>query len=86
MALDRSLIGREPPGQTLLVTRSRLRAFARATGQTDPVYTDVDAARQEQWYGMTMAFAERQGHAQVPVDYAEDGWRLGSGRSRQPAS
>ena len=46
MALDRSLIGREAPGQTLLVTRSRLRAFARATGQTDPVYTDVDAARQ----------------------------------------
>lgn len=46
MALDRSLIGREAPGQTLLVTRSRLLAFARATGQTDPVYTDVDAARQ----------------------------------------
>jgi superfamily II DNA or RNA helicase len=31
----------------------------------------------EQWYGMTLAFAEREGHARVPVHYAEDGWRLG---------
>ena len=54
MALDRSLIGREAPGQSLLVTRSRLRAFARATGQTDPVYTDVGAAR-------------RAGHRDLPV-------------------
>jgi hypothetical protein len=33
MALDRSIIGREWPGETLLITRSRLRAFAKATGQ-----------------------------------------------------
>jgi acyl dehydratase len=46
MVLDQSVIGRELPAETLLVTRSRLRAFARATGQTDPVYTDVDAAGQ----------------------------------------
>jgi acyl dehydratase len=46
MTLDRSAIGRELPGETLLVTRSRLRSFARATGQDDPVYTDVDAAQQ----------------------------------------
>jgi acyl dehydratase len=46
MALDRSIVGRESPAETLLVTRSRLRAFARATGQTDPRYTDVDAAKQ----------------------------------------
>jgi acyl dehydratase len=32
--------------ETLLVTRSRLRAFARATGQADPLYTDVDVAKQ----------------------------------------
>lgn len=44
MALDRSLIGREMPGTSLLVSRSRLRMFAKAAGQTDPVYVDVDAA------------------------------------------
>jgi acyl dehydratase len=40
------LVGTTRPGATLLVTRSRLRLFAKATGQTDPVYVDVDAARQ----------------------------------------
>lgn len=29
----------------LQLDRGRLRLFAKATGQTDPVYTDVDAAR-----------------------------------------
>lgn len=28
------------------ITRSRLRFFAKATGQTDPIYTDVEAAQQ----------------------------------------
>jgi acyl dehydratase len=46
VALDRSAVGRELPGATLLITRSRLRAFAAATGQADPVYTDVEAAKQ----------------------------------------
>jgi acyl dehydratase len=46
MSIDRSVIGREFPGTSLLVTRSRLRNFAEATGQQDPVYTDVDAAKQ----------------------------------------
>ncbi len=46
MALDRSAIGRELPGASLLITRSRLRHFAAATGQTDPAYTDLDAAKQ----------------------------------------
>jgi acyl dehydratase len=30
---------------TMTVDRSQLRLFAKATGQTDPVYWDVDAAR-----------------------------------------
>ena len=30
----------------MLIERGRLRAFARAIGETDPVYTDVDAAQQ----------------------------------------
>lgn len=36
------------------VERGRLRFFAKAIGQTDPVYSDVDAAR-------------RAGHPDVPV-------------------
>ncbi|MEU6578911.1 MaoC family dehydratase N-terminal domain-containing protein [Streptomyces sp. NPDC046805] len=31
---------------TVQVERGRLRFFASATGQTDPVYTDLDAAKQ----------------------------------------
>ena len=46
MSIDRSFIGREFPAVSLLVTRSRLRNFAKATGQDQPVYTDVDAAKQ----------------------------------------
>lgn len=46
MGLDASLVGSTRPGGTLLVTRSRLRLFAKATGQTDPVFVDPDAAKQ----------------------------------------
>lgn len=46
MVLSKDLIGRERAGGTLLVTRSRLRMFAKATGQEDPVFTDVEAAKQ----------------------------------------
>ncbi|QXF84174.1 MaoC family dehydratase (plasmid) [Rhodococcus pyridinivorans] len=46
MSLDRSVIGREFAPVSLLVTRSRLQNFAKATGQSDPIYTDVDAAKQ----------------------------------------
>jgi len=46
MPIDRSVIGKEMGGSTLLMSRSRLRHFANAIGQTDPVYTDLDAAKQ----------------------------------------
>ncbi|WP_328660271.1 MaoC family dehydratase N-terminal domain-containing protein [Nocardia salmonicida] len=46
MSLDRSVIGWKSPPVSLLVTRSRLRNFAKATGQPDPIYIDVDAAKQ----------------------------------------
>jgi acyl dehydratase len=39
---------------TVTVERGRLRLFAKATGQSDPLYTDVDVAR-------------AQGHADLPV-------------------
>jgi acyl dehydratase len=43
--IDRRHIGTALPPFTVDVEAGRLRFFAQATGQTDPVYTDVDAAR-----------------------------------------
>lgn len=43
--IDRQWIGHELPASVLPLERSRLRFFAKATGETDPVYTDVQAAR-----------------------------------------
>ena len=54
MALSTDLVGSTRPGASLLVSRSRLRFFAKATGQQDPVYVDVEAAR-------------RAGHRDLPV-------------------
>ncbi len=54
MSIDRGAIGRALEPVSLLVTRSRLRTFATATGQTDPVYIDVDTAC-------------RSGHRDLPV-------------------
>lgn len=45
MAIDPAVIGSRTPGHTVEVERGRLRFFARATGQNDPVYLDVEAAR-----------------------------------------
>ena len=43
--IDRSWIGRELPAVSMTLERGRLRFFAKAIGETDPVYTDVDAAK-----------------------------------------
>ncbi|HSW04508.1 MaoC family dehydratase N-terminal domain-containing protein [Aquabacterium sp.] len=43
--IDRRHIGHQMPPFTVVVERGRLRFFAKATGQTDPVYSDDDAAR-----------------------------------------
>jgi acyl dehydratase len=46
MALDRALVGRSyPPSAVYEVGRAKLAEFAAAIGSTDPVHTDVDAAR-----------------------------------------
>jgi hypothetical protein len=42
------------PSFAVEVERGRLRFFAKSIGETDPVYTDVDAAR-------------RAGHRDLPV-------------------
>ena len=54
MVVDPSFVGHELPGTSLLITRSRLQNFARATGQSDPIYLDPESARQA-------------GHPDIPV-------------------
>ncbi|UUZ59532.1 MaoC family dehydratase N-terminal domain-containing protein [Nocardioides sp. B-3] len=44
-SIDRSVIGTEHPRRTVVIERGRLRLFALAIGESDPVYTDVEAAR-----------------------------------------
>jgi len=43
--IDRRHIGHELPPYQVDVEKGRLRFFAKATGQDDPVYTDEDSAR-----------------------------------------
>ena len=43
--ISREFIGLRMPAFTVDVEQGRLRFFAKATGQTDPVYTDEAAAR-----------------------------------------
>jgi len=43
--IDRRYIGHTMPSFTVDVERGRLRFFAKAIGQTDPVYADEEAAR-----------------------------------------
>jgi acyl dehydratase len=43
--IDRRHIGHALPAFEVLVEAGRLRFFAKATGQTDPVYLDAAAAR-----------------------------------------
>jgi acyl dehydratase len=43
--LDKRYIGHELPPFEVQVEKGRLRFFAQATGQADPVYTDEAAAR-----------------------------------------
>ncbi|MCT2582070.1 MaoC family dehydratase N-terminal domain-containing protein [Actinophytocola gossypii] len=45
MAIDTAAIGRRLPEVTVDIERGRLRLFAKAIGETDPVYVDLDAAR-----------------------------------------
>ncbi len=43
--LDKSKIGHEFPSFTVEVEKGRLRFFAKAIGETNPVYTDESAAQ-----------------------------------------
>ena len=43
--IDRKFIGHELPASVLQIERGRLAFFAKAIGETNPVYTDPAAAR-----------------------------------------
>ncbi|MDP9139383.1 MAG: MaoC family dehydratase N-terminal domain-containing protein [Pseudomonadota bacterium] len=43
--IDRKWIGHELPASVLPLERTRLQFFAKAVGETNPVYTDVAAAQ-----------------------------------------
>lgn len=50
--IDKKWIGHQLPVSVLPIERSRLQFFAKATGETDPVYTDVAAARDAGYAGL----------------------------------
>ncbi|WP_067569929.1 MaoC family dehydratase N-terminal domain-containing protein [Nocardia acidivorans] len=45
MAIDPAIVGKELPATTSTVEAGRLRIFAKAIGETDPIYTDAEAAK-----------------------------------------
>ena len=45
--IDKKWIGHQLPESVLPIERSRLQFFAKAIGETDPIYTDAAAARAE---------------------------------------
>jgi acyl dehydratase len=54
VAVDAAFIGTQLPATTLTVDAGRLRFFAKAIGETNPLYTDLEAAK-------------AAGHADLPV-------------------
>ena len=50
--IDRSHIGRTFPSLTVEVEKHHLRAFARATGQTDLIYLNETAAQQAGYHSL----------------------------------
>ena len=43
--IDKQFIGHQLPPSVLMVDRTRLQFFAKAIGETDPVYTDLATAQ-----------------------------------------
>ncbi len=50
--LDKGYVGKEYPSFTVEVEKGRLRFFAKAIGETDPVYFDEDAAAAKGFRGI----------------------------------
>ena len=45
--IDRSLIGKTYPPFHSEVTEEKIRLFAKATGQINPIYFDIESAKKE---------------------------------------
>jgi len=45
MAVNAEVVGKTYPPSTYAVGREKVREYARAVGETDPLYLDVEAAR-----------------------------------------
>ena len=45
LMLDRSYIGKSFPPHSVEIEKGQLRFFAKAVGETNPIYTDEDAAK-----------------------------------------
>ena len=43
--IDKSFIGTELGRRTLVIEEGAVRFYAKAIGETDPIYSDVDAAQ-----------------------------------------
>jgi acyl dehydratase len=43
--IDKKWLGHEMPASVLPIERSRLQFFAKAIGETNPIYTDTEAAQ-----------------------------------------
>jgi acyl dehydratase len=52
MALDRTQIGRVLPAYSVEVEKGRLRFFAKAIGETNPIYADEQAAQKAGYRSM----------------------------------
>ena len=44
MPLDQNVIGKQLPSVTMTIDAGRLRFFAKAIGETNPVFTDIQTA------------------------------------------
>lgn len=82
--IDRRWIGHRLPPSELTIDRARLRFFAQAIGETDPVYTDVaglfgnagqsnHAAAKAGVVGLTQTLAKEWGRMNVTVNCAAFG-------------
>ena len=63
--IDKSFIGHSLGRRTLNIEEGAVRFYAKAIGETDPVYTDLDAARAA---GVPRRYLVRSGHAISAAD------------------